>query len=188
VVLPAQAAAPEQPVTAVLLEGELVPIRFTPQGKDRAYALGPWRFGTKVKLPVAGKADKPLDHRLNLYVVAPGTQNQSFADELDHNVIVNGKPLADHAEAEFDVYWAVVLDPKLKKDLRHERDLLIAAQEEFIPGDLFAFDDLAGAAFLRSVLKMDELRDLRRQRKRSGALPRVIIVPAGFALRASVGE
>src|SRR5687768_14117991 len=147
--------AQDRPVKMAFLEGQLVNVDFEqPQGKERVYAVGPWRFGATLKRPTAGKPDKPHDKRLNLYIVAPGKQNQSGSvPEFDHNVIVNGKPLADDAPAEFDVYWAVVLDPKLRADPRHERDLLIAAQEEFITGDLFDFDDFAGAAFLRTVLK-----------------------------------
>jgi hypothetical protein len=183
------AAAPEQRVTMALLEGQMLTIRFTqPQGKERPYTLGPWRFGAKVQAPSAGRPDKPHDRRLNLYIVAPGTQNQSSADEFDNNVIINSKPVTDGVDAEFDVYWAVVLDPNLRKDLRQERDLLIAAQEEFTPGDLFEFDDLMDPEFLRSVLKVESVFDLRRYRKPGGALPRVVIVPAGFALRASVAD
>jgi hypothetical protein len=178
---------PDQPLNVVLFEGEPVGIDFAPpQGKERAYALGPWRFGAKLRKPAAGKPDKPHDRRLNLYIVVPGTQNQSAASEFDHNLIINGKPTDPDAEAEFDVYWAIVLDPKLRMDLRQERDLLIAAQEVFVPGDLFEFDDLAGAAFLRAILKKESLADLRVYRKAPGSLPRVIIVPAGFAMRATL--
>jgi hypothetical protein len=89
---------------------------------------------------------------------------------------------------EFDVYYALLLDPRLRIDVKSERELLLATQEDFVPGDLFEFDDLPSADFLRSVMQIGAVSDLRRFRKRNGALPRVAIVPAGFALRAAVAE
>jgi hypothetical protein len=179
----------EQPVSSALLEGQAVAIRFVqPSGHEKPFALGPWRLGARVRAPIAGSPNKPHDQRLNLYVVAPGTQNQSaLASEFDHNLIINALPSGDR-ESEYDVYWAILLDPRLEKDLRLERDLLIAAQEEFVPGDLFEFDDLKAADFLRLMLKAEALSDLRRYRKKNGSLPRVLIVPAEFALRARIAE
>jgi len=63
----------------------------------------------------------------------------------------------------------------------------MSAQQEFTPGDLFEFDDIPGAAFLR-FLGISSLRDLEQYRRPNGKLPQLIIVPAGFAVRATVGE
>jgi hypothetical protein len=187
------AAEPEATpqINRAYLEGQLLSIQFAqPQGKrERTFMLGPWRFGAKVVMPAKGAADKPHDKRLNLYIVAPGSQNDSAgADDFDHTVIINAKPQVDGAETEFDVYYAVVLDPRLKMDDKSESELILSAQEEFMPGDLFEFDDLPSADFLSAVMQIESVGDLRRFRKRNGAFPRVAIVPAGFALRAAVGE
>jgi hypothetical protein len=179
------------PINRAYLEGQLVSIAFhQPETKrERAFAIGPWRFGAKVTAPAKGAPDKPHDKRLNLYIVAPGSQNAMAAnDSFDHTVLINAKPQADGAEMEFDVYYALVLDPRLRIDVKSERELLLATQEDFVPGDLFEFDDLPSADFLRSVMQIGAVSDLRRFRKRNGALPRVAIVPAGFALRAAVAE
>ena len=183
--------APSPQVNRAYLEGQLVATQFAqPQSKrERVFALGPWRFGAKVDAPFKGTPDKPHDRRLNLYIVAPGSQNNIPSnDGFDHTVIINAKPQTADAETEFDVYYAVVLDPRSKTDVKSEQELILATQEEFVPGDLFEFEDMPSAAFLRSVMQIDALADLRRFRKRNGALPRVAIVPAGFALRARVGE
>ena len=180
--------APSPQVNRAYLEGQLVAMQFAqPQSKrERAFTVGPWRFGAKVSGPVKGEPDKPHDKRLNLYIVSPGSQNDIAAnDDFDHTVIINAKPPED-AETEFDVYYAVVLDPRLKIDVKSEQELILATQEEFLPGDLFEFDDIPSADFLASVMQIESLADLRRFRKRNGAMPRVAIVPAGFALRATV--
>ena len=85
---------------------------------------------------------------------------------------------------ELDVYWAVVLDPNFNRDLRDEIELLVAAQQEFTPGDLFELDDIPGAAFLRQVLKINSIAGLDPYRRKNGALPHLIVVPAGFAIEA----
>jgi hypothetical protein len=191
VVLFAAEPAPSPQVNRAYLEGQLVSIQFAqPQGKrEGAFMIGPWRFGAKVTSPAKGAPDKPHDKRLNLYIMAPGSQNDvATSDDFDHTVIVNAKPLADGAEAEFDVYYAVVLDPRYTIDVKSELDLLVATQEEFRPGDLFEFGDVPSADFLRTAMQIESLADLRPFRKRNGAMTRVIIVPAGFALRAVVTE
>jgi hypothetical protein len=182
---------PVPQINRAYLEGQLVSIAFTqPQTKrERAFAIGPWRFGAKVSMPAKGAPDKPHDKRLNLYIVAPGSQHNTAASgDFDHTVIINAKPQVDGTGTEFDVYYAVVLDPRLRMDVKTERELLLATQEEFVPGDLFEFDDLPSAGFLSSVMHIESLPELRRFRKRNGALPRVAIVPAGFALRATVSD
>jgi hypothetical protein len=178
-------ATPQQ-VERAFLEGRQIELRFSkPQDKERLYVLGPWKLGPKLRKPRAGNPDKPHDKRLNMYIVVPGMQHQSKDEPAyDHNFLVNAVS-RKRREAEYDVFWAITLDPHLTADLRTENELLLAAQERFVPNDLFEFDDLPGAAFLESVLKIHSLTGLRKHRDKKGSFPRVLIVQAGFALRAS---
>jgi hypothetical protein len=86
----------------------------------------------------------------------------------------------------WDVYWALVLDPALKLDFTGERELLLAAQEEFLPDQIATLEDLPAVGFLRTYLHIDSLAGLDSYRREDGTLPRVIMVPAGMAVRASV--
>jgi len=178
---PAAAPAPDgRSLANVYLDGELARLEVAEGAKP--VTLGPWRLGTRVL------DTKPRDKRLNLYIVAPGTQyHLDAAEDFDHNAIINALPEPGKSR-EYDVYWALVLDPHLRADFRNERDLLIAAQTSFTPGDLFAFEDVPADGLLRGVLKLDALEDLQRYRRKNGAWPRVIIVPAGFALTAAAPE
>lgn len=162
---------------AVYLDGEEKRLILADVAKP--VTVGPWRLGTRVS------DTKPRDKRLNLYLAAPGTQYHLEGSEgYDHNAIVNALP-ADGRSREYDVYWALALDPKLKTEFRSERELIIAAQTTFSPGDLFEFDDVPSDFLLRTYLKVDSLETLEKFRRRDGTLPRVIIVPAGFAITAS---
>jgi len=144
--------------------------------------VGPWQFGARVLYPT------PRDRRQNLYVVAPGTEHHVPGyDAYDHNDIINHMPANDSPE-EWDVYWAVVLDPELKQEFRSEDELLLATQKEFHPGPYFQFDDLPAAAFVRDIMKVGSLEELDKYRRPSGNLPQVLIIPADFAVRASVHE
>lgn len=142
--------------------------------------VGPWALGTRV-------ADsRPRDRRRNLYLVFPGRQYHAPDGWQDYDVscILSAVPETDEP-VEWDVYWAVILDPTLGNDFRDERDLILADQARFGPADLLEFDDLPGERFLQDVMKMDSLDDLARFRHKDGTLPRAVIVPAGFAIRAS---
>lgn len=178
--LGATPAAGPEPLGAVYHEGELVRIEVAEGG--RPFRLGPWRIGARVTDP------KPKDQRLNLYLVAPGKQYQlDGQDEFDHNAVVNALP-APGGTREYDVYWAIVLDPRLRADIKHERDLLLAAQASFTPGDLLEFDDLPGHPFLRQFLKIDSLPGLQKFRRADNRLPRLILVPAGLVLAVTLPE
>lgn len=144
---------------------------------ERTLVVGPWNMGPRV-------SPKPNDKRPNLYFVIPGT--------LHH---IDGEPRYDHTEIlsaapddpkEFDVYWAVVLDPALKDDFNAERQLLMAAQDSFSPGDGFTFDQIPSAKFLESMLKISSLDKLEKYRRPDGSFPRMAIITAGFAVRLSV--
>src|SRR5688572_11600273 len=173
VVAPAQHRRSQ--IDSAYFEGRLVRFHIAPVEKgQRVFTLGPWQFGARI-------ADsKPRDQRLNLYLIAPGRQHAAEGHaELDHNDVINAVP-KDGKVVEWDVFWAIVLDPKLKTDLRNEHDLLALAQRRFIPGDLFEFRDIPGHRFLREFLKVGSLAGLEKHRGRSRSLPRLIIVPAGF--------
>ena len=173
-------AASPGSISGAYFHGQPVEFHLAPaeQGQQ-PFSIGPWQFGTRVS------DRKPRDKRLNLYLIAPGTQHHAEGrEEYDHNDVINALPPTD-AVVEWDVYWAIVLDPGFGQDLRSEQDLIFAAQEGFVPGDLFEFRDIPGQAFLRTFLGIDSVDGLAVYRRRDGQLPRVIIVPAGFAIRAS---
>jgi hypothetical protein len=129
---------------------------------------------------------KPDDGRPNLYVVAPGQQHHG-PDNTDFNLVVNelsdsGSPVV------WDVYWALVLDPALETAFTGERKLLIAAQDGFMPEESEAFERLPAAGFLREYLHINSVAGLASYRREDGRMPRVIIAPAGMAVRASAAE
>jgi hypothetical protein len=174
-----QAHAPGQ----TYLNGEPVAFEILqPAGKEKPAAFGPWKLGAKVV------ESKPHDTRLNLYVVVPGDDFQSESDAhalYDHNRVINMAP-KENGSAEFDVYWAIALEPHVNQDFHSEGDLLAAVQKRFIPGDLFELTDAPGAGFLREVLRIDTLEELKPYRRKDGSLPTVLLVPAGFAVRGSI--
>ena len=144
--------------------------------KQRSAKLGPWNYGERTR------DQRPRDGRANLYLVSPGQQHRSDRWEYDHNAVVNTLSRGDTA-TEWDVYWAIVLDPALRYDFRNEHDLLLAAQSDFAPGDLFEFGDVPGRGFLRNFLHISSFAGLNRFRRKNGRMPRLIIVPAGFTIR-----
>ena len=147
----------------------------------RVASLGPWTLGKR--LP----QDKPLDKRLNLYVVIPGKQYQSpTSPEYDHNLIVN--TLTHDQVKEWDIFWCFVLDSRLEEDFRSEHDLLVAAHQSFIPADLFDVEDIPGNDALREKTGIQSLADLRRYRHKDRSLPRLLILPAHLAVRATASR
>ncbi len=169
------------PIDGAYYDGQSVQLAFerTSDGQ-KSVRVGPWLLGARVN------DHQPREKRLNLYVVFPGTQHRAEGhEEFDHNLIINVRPTGEN-HAEWDVYWAVVLDPGFTEDLRGEQDLLHAAQETFFPGDLLEFEDIPGRAPLREFLKVDSLRGLAKYRRKDGRLPRILIVPSSAAVRAAV--
>lgn len=171
---------PPSSVSTAYLRNQLVSFNLAPIPKgQQPFSFGPWRFGARVS------DRKPRDARLNLYLVSPGALHQAEGyEDFGHNDIINALP-PEGAVVEWDVYWAIVLDPALQEDIRSEQELIVQAQDGFTPGDLFEFQDVPGHAFLRAFLNIDSLDGLAPYRLKDGHLPRVIIVPAGFAIRAS---
>jgi hypothetical protein len=149
-----------------------------PASSRRMARVGPWLYGVRLR------DSRPSDRRRNLYLVFPGSQHQARGwQDYDHDCILSGLPHSDEP-TEWDVWWAVVLDPSLRDDFRDERELIHETESTFVPPDLMDFDDVPGQRFLRAGLKIDSVAGLARFRHKDGTLPRVVIVPAGFAIRA----
>lgn len=177
------ATAPRQPMPTAYHDGTAVPVVIEPAtARQRVLTFGPWQLGV---LP----ADRhPRDKRLNLYVAIPGKQHHVEGwDDYDHNMVLSAVPKNEDA-VEWDVYWVLTLDPHMHDDLRSERDLLIAAQTRFLPGDLFEFDDIPADTVLRDYLHIRSLEDLRKYRLKDGTLPRILVLPADCVVRMKVEE
>jgi hypothetical protein len=181
-VVPARSSS--QPITKLYLDGREV--SFSAQSGSspiNRFEIGPWRFGRKIRDP------KPRDKRLNLYVVSPGNEYEvTGSGRYGFNCIVNALPKPG-AEVEWDIYWALVLDPALAdSDLKSEKDLIVATEAEFTPAEDFTLAKAPAHEVLRRYLKIDSAERLQKFRRQSGNLPRLIIVPAGIVLRARVEE
>ncbi len=156
-------------------------ILFAPEltGTNRQAKFGPWSLGERLGI------DKPLDKRLNLYVVLPGGQYRSPEHpQYDHNRVVN-KYTVDGKPREWDIFYCLALDPKLPGDLRSERDLLMAAHQSFQPPATFTLQDSPTGAVMAEKLSVTTLEGLERFRRKDGSLPRLLIVPAHLAVRAT---
>jgi hypothetical protein len=155
-------------------------ILFTPEaaGSRRPASFGPWNLGERLG------DGKPLDGRLNLYVVVPGSQYRSPRSEYDHNLVVN-KYMVEGRVRDWDIFWCFILDPSLRDDLRGERELLVAKHETFRPADLFDIKDVPAHALMAERVGIKTMSDLKRFRRRDGSLPRLLILPAHLAVRAS---
>ncbi len=177
----AAAAPPRHPMATAYYEGQAVNVTFEPVARGQhTLNYGPWQLG------ISTRDEHPRDRRLNLYVVVPGSQHHSEGwDEYDHNMIVNAVPQSDEA-VEWDVYWVLVLDPHLQEDLRGERYVLLLAQDRFLPGDLFEFNDIPARAVLRDYLHITNVQGLAQFRQKDGSLPRLLVLPAGGVARMRV--
>jgi hypothetical protein len=154
---------------------------FTPEraGTRRLASIGPWNLGERLS------DDKPADKRLNLYVVVPGIQYRAPGKpDYDHNLVIN-KYTVDGKPRDWDVFWCFILDPTLRADLRSERELLIAKAQTFRPADLFEFKDVPAHSLMAERLSIKSMADLKRFRHKDGTLPRLLILPARLAVRAT---
>jgi hypothetical protein len=179
---PAARSVPKAHLEEAYFNGEVVRLTAGPYSAgERTLVVGPWNMGPRV-------SPKPNDKRPNLYFVIPGSQHQ-VPDEprYDNTMILSAAP---DDPKEFDVYWAVVLDPALKPtpkdDFTDEKQLLLATQATFTPADDFTFAQIPSASFLESTLKMSSIEKLKKYRRADGSLPRVAIITAGFAVRLTV--
>jgi hypothetical protein len=73
----------------------------------------------------------------------------------------------------------------LRDDLRSERELLVAKHDTFRPADLFDIRDVPAHALMAERVGIKTMADLKRFRRRDGSLPRLLILPARLAVRAS---
>ena len=174
----APAPTPVKPFTAYH-DGDA--IVFTPEftGTRRMATFGPWNLGERLS------DGKPMDGRLNLYVVVPGTQYRSAGQpEYNHNRIVN-KYTVDGKVRDWDIYYCLIIDPKLANDFRSENNLLMAAHQTFRPSDSFDLSEVPSGEILRAKLGMDSIRGMKKYRRKNRSLPRLLIVPSGLAVRAT---
>jgi hypothetical protein len=155
---------------------------FTPEraGTKKLASIGPWNLGERVG------SEKPLDDkRLNLYVVVPGVQYRAPGkSEYDHNLVVN-KYTVDGKSRDWDVFWCFILDPSLPPDVRSERELLLAKHQTFRPAGLFEIKDVPAHSLMAERAGLKSMADLKRFRRKDGTLPRMLILPARFAVRAT---
>ncbi len=157
--------------------GRIVEINFVP-GRSR-FSVGPWNISAEIL------HDRPRDGHPNLYIVAPGTQYSELgAEQYSHNEVVNYVPRKPGPQ-DWDVYYAVVLDPSLHEDFRSEQQLIVATQDDFQPSANFKFDDIPGAVFLREYLGIDSIQGLDFYSRSEGKLPRLVIIPAKLSLKAN---
>ena len=159
---------------------------FAPEvtGTHRPARLGPWDLGERL----SADQETPRDKRLNLYVVVPGGQYHSASHpEYDHNLVINKYP-TDHNPREWDIFWCLQLDPSLPTDLRSEHDLLQAAHQRFTPPASFALREVPASAVMAERLSVVKVEDLKRFRHKDGSLPRMLIVPAHLAVRATAEQ
>jgi hypothetical protein len=176
------AAAPRREVVkpfSVYHDGD--DLIFTPEatGTHKLAGVGPWNLGERVT------EDKLVDKRLNLYFVAPGVQYRAPGKpDYDHNLIVN-KYTVDGKPRDWDVFWCFILDPALRPDLRSEKELLLGKHQTFRPAKAFEFKNIPSHALLAERLSIKSMADLKRFRRADGSLPRLLILPARLAVRAT---
>jgi hypothetical protein len=164
----------------VYFDGRPVELAFARARRAKtAFRFGPWELDAHVS------HDKPRDPHPNLYIVAPGDQYTSEqVPAFNHTEIISTIPVKVEPR-EWDLYWAIVLDPALQETFHSERQLILATQDGFnIPSD-FDLDSMPGITFLRDFLHVQTVDDLARFRRADGTLPRVIIVPAGVSIKAT---
>jgi len=150
-----------------------------PASTHKLASIGPWNLGERLG------DDKPADKRLNLYVVVPGVQyRKPGKSEYDHNLVIN-KYTVDGRPRDWDIFWCFILDPSLRIDLRSERELFIAKHQTFRPADLFDIKDVPAHALMAERLGVKSMADLKRFRRKDGALPRLLILPARLAVSAT---
>jgi len=158
-------------------------IDFTPAHTripGREFKFGPWNVGAR-----ASGRTKPSDHSPNLYLVVPGSQYERSGNELfNHNRILSTIPKGG-GEWEWDVYWALVIDPTLTIDFHSERELLVAVQEEFMPPADFTLDKAPSHKVLQDMLKFRTVDQLKKYRRPDGTLPAILIIPANFSVHGS---
>ena len=140
--------------------------------------VGPWILGER--LPDG----KPMDKHLNLYLVLPGTQYRSAKyPQYDHTRIIN-KYTVDGEVRDWDIYYCLIIDPKLSGRFSRESELLVAAHQTFRPGGI-RLSDIPSSEIMRKKMGVKSMADLRRYQRKGHRLPRLLIIPAHVAVRAT---
>jgi len=154
---------------------------FTPRGTGthRMAKVGRWDLGERLK------DERLREKRLNLYVVFPGGQYRSARHRGYNHTLVINKYTVNGRPREWDVFWCLVLDPKLHNDLHSEHELLEAGQQRFIPASDFNVRRIPSHAAMAAQLRVTSVAGLRRFRRKDGSLPRLLIIPAHLAVRAT---
>jgi hypothetical protein len=174
---PADQAPMSRQRRAAYWDGKVIEMSYVPGRRD--FKIGPWDISAQVQ------REKPRDPHPNLYIVAPGTQYVAEGEEqYSHNEVLSVVPLKPDP-VDWDVYFAIVLDPSLHEDFLSEKQLILATQDEFEPADDLTVEDMPGAAFLRKYLHIDTIEGLKEYRRPDGELPRLLIVPAKVTVKAS---
>jgi hypothetical protein len=171
----------QRPIATAYFSGNEIQVLPVIEPRSKTFNYGPWTFGSVVH------DDKASDHRFNLYVIVPGTEHQAMppADEFNHSVLINSAEEESDRPQEWDVFWVVVLDPELDQEIHSERELLLMGQAYFLPKDLYQAEDAPGHSLLRQ-LGIDSISDLAKFRRNDGALPRLILLSAGVAVKMKV--
>lgn len=161
-------------------DGKIVKLDFV--SGSSIFKVGPWKISTQVV------HERPRDGHPNLYIVAPGTQYvDTVTERYDHNEIISYVPTKLGAQ-DWDVYFAIILDPNLHENFYSEHRLIVATQDDFAPAADFKFEDIPGASFLREYLNIRSIEELGYYKRLNGRFPRLIIVPAKLSLKASVPD
>ena len=165
-------------IATAYFSGNEIQVQPVSEPRSKTFNYGPWIFGSAVL------DDKASDHRFNLYVIAPGTEHLAMpaADEFNHTVLINSAEDEGDKTTEWDVFWVAVLDPDLDQEIHSERELLLVGQTYFLPKDLYQAEDAPGHTLLRQ-LGIESMGDLARFRRSDGALPRLILLSAGAAVK-----
>lgn len=153
---------------------------FTPEvtGTRRMATMGPWIFGERLQ------DGKPMDKHLNLYLVLPGTQYRSTrSPEYDHTRVIN-KYTVDGEVRDWDIYYCFIIDPKLAGNFHRESELLVAAHQTFRPAGL-RLSEVPSGEIMRKKLGVKSMADLRKYHRKGHTLPRLLILPAHLAVRAT---
>jgi hypothetical protein len=170
-----------RPIRNVFYADQELQVAPVVESDARNFNYGPWTLGSLVS------DDKASDRRFNLYIIVPGGQHQlpPPGDEFNHSVLINSDDAPGDRPTEWDVFWVAVLDPSLNGEIKEERELLLLGQSYFLPGDLYDVEDAPGHDLLRQ-LSLTSLGDLAKFRRSDGALPRVVLLSAGAAVRMNV--
>lgn len=170
-----------QLVDSVRYNGETLTFRVERAKRSKEFVFAGWNFGAKLV------TERARDKHGNLYIVVPGTDYAAQGHEaFTHNRLISYVPERERTTT-WDVYWVVVLDPTLEGDFRSERELIVGLQDTFDPTGI-DFDELRSAPVLRQHLRIASFEALESLRTKDGLLPRVLIVSAGFSVRARVVE